>query len=305
MKHQGNPRKGDGRSHLWLTMAVAGALVLSVIPAASAADNTPPVLSIPADITVYVGTDPGVVLSWSASAVDDQDGSVPVACSPSSGSFFPVGDHVIFCFASDSNLNTAIGSFMAFVLGGSPPLAQPPVILVPPDLRITVANGVTGTVVAYEVAAVDEVDGTMAAVCQPASGSFFVVGTTLVRCQATNSRNLTGFGSFNVTIDEAAPPGGGGSGGSGSTSDNVPPFLTIPADMTFRAAGGGAVVYFGSTAVDDKDGDVTVDCSPASGSFFPLGVTSVVCQAVDSNGNIAIGAFSITILDPPFPPPPP
>jgi hypothetical protein len=215
-----------------------------------------------------------------------------------------VGEHVIFCFASDSNFNTAIGSFMAFVKGGEPPLPQPPLVLVPPDVLIVVDNGTLGATVDYAVTALDDIDGTMPAACIPVSGSFFPLGRTSVECSATNSRDLTGTGSFNVTVEELGASGGG-SGGSGGTSDNVPPFLTIPHDMSFRSSVGSVSVGFGGEAIDDKDGPVPVDCIPASGSVFPLGETTVICEARDSSGNIAIGTFIIRILDPPFPPPPP
>jgi len=38
-----------------------------------------------------------------------------------------------------------------------------------------------------------------------------------------------------------------------------------------------------------------VVCSPASGSAFPVGVTTVSCTATDEDGNAATGTFKVTV----------
>ena len=48
----------------------------------------------------------------------------------------------------------------------------------------------------------------------------------------------------------------------------------------------GAVVTFASPVFTDAcDNHPTVTCTPASGSFFPVGSTSVTCTATDQSGN--------------------
>lgn len=80
--------------------------------------------------------------------------------------------------------------------------------------------------------------------------------------------------------------------------DSEPPVLTLPAGMTVEATGpGGAVVTFSGSANDDKDGVVPVTFSPASGSSFPLGTTTVTATAVDRSGNEAAGSFRVTVRD--------
>jgi hypothetical protein len=52
------------------------------------------------------------------------------------------------------------------------------------------------------------------------------------------------------------------------------------------------------TAVDDVDGPLAlVTCTPASGSTFPLGTTTVTCSATDSSGNTGSGSFTVTVVD--------
>ena len=41
----------------------------------------------------------------------------------------------------------------------------------------------------------------------------------------------------------------------------------------------------------------TVVCSPASGSFFPVGTTTVTCTATDGSGNMASCSFTVTVND--------
>ena len=38
-------------------------------------------------------------------------------------------------------------------------------------------------------------------------------------------------------------------------------------------------------------------CSPASGGFFPLGVTTVTCSAVDAAGNSGSNTFTVEVQD--------
>jgi HYR domain-containing protein/NHL repeat-containing protein len=77
--------------------------------------------------------------------------------------------------------------------------------------------------------------------------------------------------------------------------DDVPPVLTA-ADIT--AAGGSSAVvhYSGVSAIDNVDPSPAVSCSPASGSTFPLGVTTVACTAVDAVGNSSSKSFTVTVV---------
>ena len=78
----------------------------------------------------------------------------------------------------------------------------------------------------------------------------------------------------------------------------TPPVLHLPANITAEATGpGGAVVSYSATATDARDTDVVVTCTPASGSLFPLGATTVNCSATNSRHKTAEGSFAITVVD--------
>ena len=77
----------------------------------ASADTTPPVLTLPAPVTVTATSPDGTAVSYIASAADDTDGVVPVTCHPASGSVFPLGTTSVACTATDAAGNTASGQF--------------------------------------------------------------------------------------------------------------------------------------------------------------------------------------------------
>jgi uncharacterized protein len=80
------------------------------------AENTPPVLTLPGDITVEASGPSGANVTYMVSATDNVDGDVPVSCEPPSGSTFALGATTVNCSASDAHGNTAHGSFTVNVL---------------------------------------------------------------------------------------------------------------------------------------------------------------------------------------------
>jgi hypothetical protein len=87
-----------------------------------------------------------------------------------------------------------------------------------------------------------------------------------------------------------------------SIIDTVDPVITVPADITgVEATGfGGAVVNYLATASDTTN--TSIDCTPGSGSTFPVGTTAVTCTATDQGGNTDTDSFDVTVQDttPPF-----
>ena len=98
------------------TMVGALLLIASGCPVQPGADTVAPVLSLPSDITVAATSAAGARVTYSASASDAVDGSVPVTCIPESGSEFAIAATEVSCRATDAAGNTATGSFTVTVV---------------------------------------------------------------------------------------------------------------------------------------------------------------------------------------------
>jgi hypothetical protein len=222
-------------------------------------DFTPPVLTLPGNI---VSADP--VVTFTATAVDALDGQVPVSCSPASGSTFPFGTTIVQCVATDTRENPATGVFSVKITGG------PPVLSLPDDFYVA-ATSASGAIVTY-IATVE--DGTIS--CDRQSGTQFPLGSTTVTCTATGVGTTSG--SFVVTV-----------------VDLTPPELNLPDVTAGATSASGATVNYVATGTDTVDGTVLAVCTPPSGTFFPIGETTVACSATDAHGNASYATFTVTV----------
>jgi lysophospholipase L1-like esterase len=88
-----------------------------------------------------------------------------------------------------------------------------------------------------------------------------------------------------------------------SDSPTQPTTLTIdcPDDVVEPLREGLAVtVDFPIPTTSGGTAPVRVSCSPASGSSFPLGNTSVLCTATDANQRSAFCSFTVQVTAPPY-----
>jgi hypothetical protein len=245
-------------------------------------DTLAPVLSgVSGNVAGIEATSPaGASVSWTAPTAHDLvDGNRPVSCLPASGSTFPLGTTEVTCSASDTRGNTASDTFNVTVVDTTAPALSG----ISDDIADVEATSPAGAAVSWtNPTALDIVDGSRPVSCLPASGSTFPLGTTEVTCSASDTRGNTASDTFNVTV-----------------VDTTAPALTLPGNLTPEATSAlGAAVSFTATAVDLVSGSVAVDCTPASGSTFPLGVATIVnCGATDAAGNTGSGSFSVTVRD--------
>jgi hypothetical protein len=77
----------------------------------SVGDTTPPVLTVPADITVTATSRLGALVSYVVTATDNVDPHPTVTCVPPSGAQFRLGTTTVNCTATDSSGNQSHGSF--------------------------------------------------------------------------------------------------------------------------------------------------------------------------------------------------
>jgi hypothetical protein len=231
----------------------------------------PPALTVPNDFFVEATGPAGAVVTYSVTASQN----ATVTCSPASGSIFGVGVNAVSCSATTAGGTTTAG-FNVIVID-----TVAPVLTVPGTIHAN-ASSASGGVVTYTVSATDAVSGAAAVTCDPPSGSTFPIGTTTVQCYAKDASFNIGFGSFDVIV----------------TFDVTPPTLSLPTNITAEAtSASGRVVTYSVAAIDDVDGPVPVTCDHASGSTFPIALTTVTCTASDSHGNVASGSFTVLIRD--------
>jgi hypothetical protein len=82
--------------------------------------------------------------------------------------------------------------------------------------------------------------------------------------------------------------------------DTLAPDISCPADVVVNlpmnsTATSMVVNYPSVTATDDCSSSVTVNSTPASGSVFPVGTTTVNATADDGAGHIATCSFTVTV----------
>jgi subtilisin-like proprotein convertase family protein len=232
-------------------------------------DTQPPTITCPASQTVPENPpgSGGATVTYTVTASDNC--SVTTSCVPASGSVFPVGTTTVNCTATDPSGNTGSCSFTVTVISCT--------ITCPANVTQGNDAGQCGAVVNYPAPTTAGTCGTIT--CVPAAGSFFAAGTTTVNCSASAGPTC----SFTVTV-----------------SDTEPPSITCPANVTQAndANQCSAVVNYGSPAVADNCAGVgTPVCSPASGSTFAVGSTTVTCSVADAVGNTAGCSFTVTVID--------
>jgi hypothetical protein len=171
-----------------------------------------------------------------------------------------------------------VASFVALALPLVALADENPVITVPADMRVQAQNP-SGATVFYTASAVDSEGRPIPVTCIPASGAGFGFGETKVTCTAKDGSHQA-TKRFDVTVVDTRPP-----------TITVPPAKRV--STTSRS---GKVVEYGASASDLVDGPLPVACSPASGSRFALGTTTVTCSAADRRANASSATFAVTVV---------
>ncbi|UCE67668.1 MAG: IPTL-CTERM sorting domain-containing protein [Candidatus Zixiibacteriota bacterium] len=163
-------------------------------------DNTPPVLTCPADTSV--SNDAGLcsaVVSFTAIAIDNCSGVTTVS-NPPSGSAFPVGTTRVEVAAADSSGNADTCYFNMIVTDTESPLA-----FCPSDTIVYVGFNQDSVSVMFEPGAEDNCDS-VTVISSPPSNSWFVVGTTMVEVMASDGAGNADTCYFNVTVEQNPMP---------------------------------------------------------------------------------------------------
>src|SRR5690606_24938280 len=172
--------------------------------------------------------------------------------------------------------NTATAALIITPVNDAPSLASLPNLTAE-------ATGAAGAAVTFTATGTDVEDGAIVAVCSPASGTVFPLGTSTVACTVTDAGGETASDSFTVTV-----------------VDSTAPSIALMSDISTpeTSAAGAEVTYTAPATQDLVEGANTASCAPASGSLFPVGTTHVTCTASDAAGNAASITFAVIVLNP-------
>lgn len=125
-------------------------------------------------------------------------------------------------------------------------------------------------------------------------------GTTTDPCSSPFAFSGLADGTHTFSVHAVTPPPKPVDGPAATatwTVDTTKPVLSLPADLSVTATAGAASMTVTYTATASDDGKpLTPTCAPASGSSFPLGITTVTCTATDAAGNAASGTFVVTVV---------
>jgi hypothetical protein len=241
-------------------------------------DTTPPEITCSQDcVTIECDqTNGGTIQYPLPTATDRCDPDPQVTCDPPAGTVLPLGTHFVTCTSTDSSGNMAACSFEVKVVDTAPPE------LVCLQNMVRECAGPEGVAVEYSSpTATDTCDPAPSLVCLPASGSIFLLGETVVTCTADDQSGNMVECTFTVTV-----------------VDTSPPVIQCPGDINEMCTSpDGTPVSFQVTATDVCDPEPIVACTPPSGSQFAIGMTTVMCTAVDRTGNLSECSFTVTVMD--------
>jgi hypothetical protein len=185
------------------------------------------------------------------------------------------------CWPADSEGDAMLSTEWALLVLEE---CTPPTITCPANIVVPNAPGQCSSNVTFAVTAPG--CPAPAVVCMIGSNVItspyaFPVGTTTVNCTASNGCGIATC-SFTVTV-----------------IDTQPPSANCPANIVVTNAPGqcGAVVNFTLPSNTDNCGVSNAVATPPSGSFFPVGTTTVTVMVTDIHGNTNSCSFTVTVND--------
>lgn len=197
-----------------------------------------------------------------------------VTCDHPSGSFFPVGETTVQCTSST-------GPTCSFKVTVND--TQNPSITAPANASYQCASEAPAANPSQATAS-DNCGTPTVTVSQSNNGGAGSPASPLIITRtytATDGSTNTASASQTITV-----------------IDNTPPTITCPGNITVNAPVGScsAVVNF-TVSGSDNCSSPTIVSSPASGSVFPVGTTTVTSTATDAAGNSQSCSFTVTVKD--------
>jgi hypothetical protein len=273
-------------------------------------DVAPPVITVPADMTVEATGPAGAVVTFAASAVDLEDGPLTPTCSPASGSTFALGGpHPVTCSATDAAGNTGSASFNITVVDTTDPTVSigstttDPTNASPIPVTVTFSESVTE----FTADDISVANGTISGFSGAGQSYSFNLtpvdnGPVTVDIAAGAAIDAAGNGSmaaarFTRVYDDVAPKVTLSSTAPASTSQSsIPVTVTFSESVSDFTADDLTVV---NGTVEDFSGNgasYTFNLIPASPGLVSVDIAAGAAQDDASNPSAAAVTFSRTAL---------
>jgi len=166
--------------------------------------------------------------------------------------------------------------------------SQPPQLTCPSNTITNTAPGLCSQTVTFSAGVVSGIPQpilTYRLAGLPITSPFvFPVGTNTVTVTATNGVPPDATCSFTFVV-----------------RDTEPPTISCSTNITVMAAGACPLSVDFATNAFDNCSLASLEASPASGSAFPVGITSVNVTARDASGNTNTCSFLVTVMFGPSP----
>ncbi|ATB26686.1 HYR domain-containing protein [Melittangium boletus DSM 14713] len=237
----------------------------------SVRDTTASTLTCPADQLVEAEDASGAIATWPPAEASDPVSTPVLTYAHTSGERFPLGKTPVEVTARDEAGNVSRCTFHVIIRDSVAPTLKCPAAI---ELEATGPEGAPADFLVTNV--VDNISSVTVRTL-PSSGDTFPVGETSVRVLAEDTSGNVSECRFSVRVN-----------------DTLPPLLTCP--QTVVVPEGPVKVTLPTPAVTDRvTPEPAITFSPASGSEFPLGDTSVEVTATDASGNIAQCTFTVHV----------
>ncbi len=242
-------------------------------------DNIAPLItSCPANIsTTTSASSCNAIVNWVAPSATDNCSIASFTSDHHPGSAFTVGVTTVTYTAIDVTGNTTTCSFTVEVIDNQ----SPQISNCPTTTNVSTGNSCDAIVtwstpIATDNCAIQSFTSTHN------SGSSFPIGTTTVTYTATDVAGHSTNCSFDIIVSDGTPP----------------VFSNCPSNISVNAISGCTIpVNWTAPIATDNCGTPSLNSNHIPGASFPIGITTVIYTAQDSEGNSSNCSFTVEVKD--------
>lgn len=235
-------------------------------------DSSPPVITA-TDLTLEATSNGGTLVPRYSVTYTDADPYVTLSYDPPS-TFFRLGTNTVTVTAKDSSGNSSTSSFHVTVQDTRPPLIGIQQV----NLFATSATG--AQVSSYPDGAIFDADDHLTITYDPPGPEFLPLGTTHVKVTAIDSSGNSSQGEFDVVVSLRSPP-------ALSAKDLI---------LEANAADGNIVDSY-PVILTSSDPAAVLNYDLSAPRKFAIGTTQVTATLTDSEGQVAVTTFHVTVRD--------